>query len=369
MRISLTNLIRMMAFAGLALCVVAVGLGHMAGDAPDLRSPRHVERVWVHPFLLGRPDPGPEFLDVGTGRFWRPGLPAGDRLEYGSLAPWRGPRGETQVVGRWASRSGSDARQVVNQFGLGRFSLPDGRALDRVPLSILPVGPPCWFPGTSARVLFAAGDGRIYRFAFEGPEGRDPHPQPLSWAEGVFPEGRIILGDPSWPAEPRLGGRALAVVSRVEDEGGASRFDGPRIWWLRLDPDGARIEAAGPLTGPATSDPESAQVLERHPMVGPAPGGGLVLAYLARRLDRGEWQVRVAPLEADARTGALRADIAAVRVLAEDCLPVPPTFSADGRWIGCVRQPAGSAPTPLRLPVPRLAPSGGGRTVSSSKDV
>src|SRR5947209_8169861 len=158
MQFSLTSLVRLVVFVGLALCAVAVGLGRLVPPPPRWRSLQPTRTFHLPSPVPGWVDDRPAFLDLETGRTRRLALPEGDWLDLARCAPWADERGESQVVGRWGSRSGSGTDRLSNGIGLGRFSCPEGRALDRVPVAAVPTGPPCWFPGTSARVLFAAGD-------------------------------------------------------------------------------------------------------------------------------------------------------------------------------------------------------------------
>jgi hypothetical protein len=67
------------------------------------------------------------------------------------------------------------------------------------------------------------------------------------------------------------------------------------------------------------------------PMI--AADGSPALAFLERSPGRGEvyWRLRVAPL--DVSDGGPEAREAGARELGRGCLPVPPTFSGDGRWV------------------------------------
>src|SRR5262249_599200 len=157
--------------------------------------------------------------------------------------------GRSQIVGKWAGWTRNGA---LVGAGLARLSYPDGEFLDRVNLDVNPRGTPCWGPGTAARVIFAAHDGRLYRFAFDqrrGAEaavtGRDRAPVALVRRAGGPAREGVFLLDPSWPADPRLERHllvSLRLVQRAENDPSPELQE---LWWLRLDPSETAIEEAG----------------------------------------------------------------------------------------------------------------------------
>src|SRR5206468_569384 len=125
-----------------------------------------------------------------TGEIRRFRSPTGDRFDYASCSPWQDEEGQYQVVGRWSELSADGPSADVDEFGLARYTLPSGRVLDRVPLDVVPASPPCWFPGFTARVLYAASDGLLYRLSFEGDTPRragdpPPKPEPVEWRVNI----------------------------------------------------------------------------------------------------------------------------------------------------------------------------------------
>jgi hypothetical protein len=350
MGIPLLALPRPLVVGLMGLSAVAIAVGRRDERPPERRDPAHARYAIVDSHLLGRDDGAAWLLDSDRGRLLRMGSAGADRLSHASCSPWRDGRGDWQVVGRSRERVGRGAAQLGRGFGLARWTFPGGRLLDRIETEVFPVGPPCWLPGASARVLFAAGDGRLYRFAFEaapGPESSadepDTRPLPLAWWRIPLPGKNPVLSDPSLPADPRLGGRLLVALS-VAEEGG--RVPLWQVWWLQVDAAATAIVAAGRLTRPG---PEDAH--ERFPALAIGPDGGMVLAFLVHRPgDRG-YQLRLAPIQVEPRTGVPSVAPGEAAVLADGCLPLHPAVSEDGRWISCIVRPPGSAPTARRLEV------------------
>jgi hypothetical protein len=254
------------------------------------------------------------------------------------------------VVGRWSQFRGKPDDLVVGYLGLARYSYPDGAVLDRVETEILPFRAPCWYPGTGARVLFAAGDGRLYRFSFENAAiGRDTpmkRPEPISVRPGILPVERLYLTSPTWPTDPRLGGRLLVALTHL-DELDANRMARSSIWWLQLNSAGNEVVEAARVTEP------SDDLAELSPAVGVAADGTLHLAYLAQRQRVATWTLMVAPLHADPSTGELATRAAETVELADGLGPETPVFSPDARIITVQRPYWVDQPGVARVVVPR----------------
>jgi hypothetical protein len=291
----------------------------------------------------------PRFLDRETGQFVRFNFPDGDTLDYAACSPWCDDRGQYQVVGRWMNRSGEGNTGLPREFGLARYTFPEGRAIDRIALDVTPVGEPCWVPGLTPRILFASGDGNIYGYTFEEEDGISPvgaeipeRPQPrrLEWRTARPGSGLVCFKDLIWPSDPRLGGKLIASLTYQVRPNGKAMFVGSQLWWLQLSDDQTAIEAAGRLTVPDSRDPEPDQGLEeRLPNVAPTPDGGLTLAYLVRAKNQGLWELRVAPVASDLGTGTPLVRCESSRTLARHCIPTTPAFSTDGRWVYGILHP------------------------------
>jgi hypothetical protein len=348
MRLSLTSFLRPLVWAALALGVIAVGLGRSVPRTPTSRrsvAPRY-QGFNGHHFMTE--DYLPRFLDRETGQLVRGAFPEGDTLDYAACSPWCDDRGQYQVVGRWMNRSGEGNTGLPREFGLARYTFPEGRAIDRIALDLIPVGEPCWVPGLTPRILFVSGDGNIYRYSFEengiSPVGAEiperPQPRRLEWRTARPGSGLVYLKDLTWPSDPRLGGKLIASLSYLVRLNGKATFVGPQLWWLQLSDDQTVIESAGRLTVPDSRDPDPGRELEeRLPNLAPTPEGGLALAYLVRARHQALWELRVAPVGSDLGTGTPLVRCESSRTVARHCIPTTPAFSTDGRWVYGVLQP------------------------------
>lgn len=340
MRFVFSGLLRGSLVLAAVLCLVAVGLGRVAPRPASSRTSSDVAYIPINGYHFPTDDGEPRFLDPKTGKLVRLALSEPDQVDCAVCSPWRDEAGESQVIGRWIRREGD--RQLVAEIGLARYTLPSGRILDRVPLDVVPVGHPCFFPGKSARILFAAGNGRLYRYAFENEDGTaalgnddEGTAQSLTWrVDGLEERGTVII-DPVWPRDPRLAGRLIVSMTRLEKQGDRRIFGPNQLWWLQLDRAGTQIQAAGPLVRRRGLPAGTPLDEERLPNVVATADGGLVLAYLSRR-DNGRhegWNLGLAPIDIDPATGAPSVDEANVHRVSSMVTPTLPTFSSDGQWV------------------------------------
>jgi hypothetical protein len=337
MKISFSNLMRWSVRLFVVSCVVAIAVGRMCAPAPRLRSMEPVRFVSM-PTLRG--EALLSLLETESGALTSVDLPSGDTLEHAACSPWLDESGKSQVVGLWRTRSGVGSERVTTAFGLGRFTFPGGECLDRVATSILPEGKPCWYPGTSAKVLFASNDGGLYRFAFESGQseeasdsGRDQQPLPIVWK--TTPPGdnerSIRMSDPVWPVERAFGGRLLVSLRyEMKNDHGGMKFSQPRTWWLKLDAAGEAIEAAGPL-GEDETAVDSAWTI-RFPRPIHLADGSMRLATLKRNAGRASWDLHICELVIGAE-GAPRVIPGTEIVAASNCASVPLANSPDGGWV------------------------------------
>jgi hypothetical protein len=273
-------------------------------------------------------------------------LPEEGGLEQVSGSPWQAEGGTSQVVGVWKKRL-PGATGGLSGMSLVRLSQPDGRILDRVDPDVYPSGPPCWSPGSSARVLFTGTDGRLFTWAFEGPFDRETgggqHPRPVVWLTGSPRDESARLGDLCVLTDLVLG-RRVFVTLRFAGQANGGKFEPSRLWWLELDSGASAIVRAGRLRPEGGDRPN---LSERLPRVARTTDGRLILAYLLEEPGRTTWQLRVAPIAIDEETGDPTVETADEKTLAEACLPIAPVFSADARSVtGMLR--ADPAPRPLR---------------------
>jgi hypothetical protein len=175
-------------------------------------------------------------------------------------------------------------------------------------------------PGQPRTILYAAGDGRLYRCRLT-PEEREPAirrppvyasgradpSDPVTWE--VTPPGSAepVVGDPVWPAETRLRRWVFATLMVLERGHDGSVYAPPQLWWLEMSDDAMSIVAAGRLIEPTEGDAGPVRIEERLPYVAVDPQGDTRLVYLERRHRGAEWRLRSVLLEFDSRTGQPRA--------------------------------------------------------------
>jgi hypothetical protein len=263
-------------------------------------------------------------------------------LDLATCSPWRDEKGLSQAIGVWKQYEGPSGPMA--DVGLGRVSYPEGQVIDIVKTEKLPTSTPCWFPGTSAKVLYAAGDGQLYQCAFEPAEklkstkatanGFKATPEPLRWDCTMPGVGDVVMSEPHWLDDSQAPG-VLLVSLRVQEEVAGSRFpqySRSQIWWLRLNQNGSTIQAAGRVLADDIVNDERD---ERCPSVGRNAAGELTLAYHRRERD-GTWTLHLAGLNLDRASGVpIQLDNAG-KLLVTQCQPVAAAFSRDGRWISFV---------------------------------
>src|SRR5262249_55016546 len=144
------------------------------------------------------------------------------------------------------------------------------------------------------------------------------------------------IADPMWPRDPRLAGTLLVSLTRLHDAGGGKSLRHSSLWWLRLDAEATQIIGAGPLHpwdrrtfgGDVASWPE-----ESLPNLRETADGDLVLAYLMKYDRVPGWELHLAPIDIDKKTGnpVMQGDQGIK--LAGGRLHSLPVFSGDGRWV------------------------------------
>jgi hypothetical protein len=337
MRQFLRSLLRIVLTSMAVITVLAVAVGR-ASRVPE--GERSVERVRFEPIsahLYPEADPtqGPRMLNLDTGAIERVRLDLKDRLGYGSCSPWRDGRGRTHVVGLWRSEEFGDEHPM----GLLRVSLPDGEVLNRLSAISMPNSPPCWFPGTSSRILYSGWDGVLYTLSFEDADaqptaGRDPvdlmKPRAVTWRNRPLPGPLPLLTDPHWPTDPRLKGKILASVTLIEPFKAEEDRERSQLWWFQLNDEGTEIVASGRLIRPIPRTTPDPVIEERLPRLATAPDGSLVLAYLIRKAGKLEVTLRMARLTVDEATGVPDVDEAETVDVADGCTTASPAFSTDG---------------------------------------
>jgi len=336
-RFSPFALVRLVLFGFAALTALAVALGRMTTESAEGWSAKPVRYHAINWYLFQTDDPSPRFMDSETGQIVDIPLGKSGYHKYLSCSPWQDAHGQAHVVGLPGvfGTTTPDNDGFGHDIVLARYTFPEGRLLDQVPLeSIIPTSAPCWFPDASPRILFGAADGRLYRLSFPGrratsAEDSDDllHPVPLVWDCPPPGKGKIWLTDPSWPAEPRLDGKVIVSLTFSGEIGPNAEPAGAQLWWLQLSPDRRAIQQAGRLIVPGL---ESSQ---RWPVISTSRDREIHLAYLARRRGEPGWRLRTATVQIDPVSGHPCAESSEPRDQQGEGLPVPPAFSADGRWV------------------------------------
>jgi hypothetical protein len=361
---TLMTLVRLIGAVVIGWTLVAIGIG-----ASGTRLPRREATSLLppeSPKLDAMPTRWPaddryELVDRTNGRTSPIRLPDGDRWSNISVSPWRGPGGELEAVGRWVNPKRDDFS------GWGIFRLSDGTVRHRFATEIIPSGRPCWVPGQTPTMLFAAGDGRLHRCHLDaesdetrtetgadGPvvsyaTGRTDPSELVVW-EAPFP-GSIEprLNDPAWLDHPSLKKWVFASLMRLDAGRPRWVYGRSHIWWLEMREDGRAIVDAGRLTGTAENESLSDSFEERLPNVAVGPAGEIHLVYLQRQVRDNEWRLRSTALELDGRTGQPRA------LNGSDSLVTPPRVrlkpvsllvSADGMTVYGVSKSGGLVALP-----------------------
>jgi hypothetical protein len=367
MSFSFSSLVRLIVLLAMGTTMIAVGVARLDPPKPTWRAKRPVSHVNVNEYYLGVRDRTPRWLDVDTGRLSAYPLEGDDVLEVANCSPWVDQEGRRQVVGRWSSRTPDGPMSVSSDFGLARYVFPGGQLLDQISTEIVPVSPPCWFPGTRARILFASGDGMLYHFAFE-PEpwlkaqgvsepGHDSRPRPLTWRCPKPGKGEVYMSDLTWPDDPRMEGRVVVALREQENEPSGTRsFSRSRLWWLKLNHAGTDIIDSGRLVAPELKGDDSDDLDQRSPTVGTLHDGRTVLAYFQQSVGKTGWDLRMASIRFEGEGHAPTALHKDSRLLSGRCQPTHTSFSTDGRWLNAI---TGQAPTEgrvARLPIADVFP-------------
>ena len=361
MTFSFGSMLRLAVLLAVGCTILAVGVSRLDPPKVAKRFPRPVVHHNINDFFLRVEDRKPRWIDAETGGMTLSSVVANDVLEAASCSPWVDETGHHQAVGRWSNRTLQGPDTISHEFGLARFSFPDGRILNQISSEMYPVTPPCWFPGTRARVLFPAGDGKLYRYAFETEnptntpgesiEAVDAEPVPLTWNAAKPEGGNVLICEVAWPQDARMGGRLVASLRIHErDPEGNRRFSRTQIWWLKLNHSGTQIIEAGPLVNHDLTGSLAQQFDERCPSVAALPDGSLGLAYTRQVEGQTEWSVYLTRLTTDADHHLVAALESQTRLVTEGSHPAPLAFSIDGKWLNTLIGDSESDETVVRFP-------------------
>jgi hypothetical protein len=307
----------------------AVGVSRSQPPARSLMAPVSSVPVLISPPRRESPLPATVWMEGDSGRTILLPPPRGMLLESATCSPWRDEAGRFQVVGRlfgWASNP------WPGSVGLARLSFPDGELLDFVATDVIPVSPPCWVRGSLPRVVFAGGDGHLYRYTFDEDERENEGPSRLAWQVAEPPAADVFLMDPNWLSDTRFE-RVLLVVLRSRSLSVRDAIPaGDQLWWIELDEAGGAVIDAGPILDPSRlSDVRSL----RSPVAGTTADGEISLALLAADRPRaGQWDLWTARLSFDPSGHPRPIEDLGTKLAGRCCTDLPPAFSAGGR---CVR--------------------------------
>lgn len=332
---SLGALVRGMLLVLALACGVAVFVARLVPPPAGFRLWQDARHAAINGAFFG-PTHGPtEVLNTETGRLDALALADGDALQWAAFSDWVDELGDSQLVGRWTARSGKGGALICEGVGLARFSFPSGRPLNRVRMENAPVSMPCWYPGSTTRVLFAAGDGHLYHYTFDDADEQgsptEGTAEPILWPK--LPGGACdaVIEDPVWPRDPRYGGRLFVAISFVakRQKGGALPYE---LWWLKLNAAGTEVADAGRVATDRLDGPPRTATApdERFPRLTTTPDGGLALAYQIRQRGANKGDLRVARVDFDPRTDAPMIRHAAAHRVVEGCAATPAAFTPDG---------------------------------------
>ena len=360
MRMTLTALVRLIAFMAIGSTMVAVGVSRaVPKPGPELglseRTPRY---VGVNGSAFSPPRPSFSVIDTGTGELQEVALPNGVTFDYATCTPWHGERVEYELVGRMVERVGKATDQLCEGASLVRIDLTTREEISRSSLIPLVTGSPCWLNGSPSRVVFPAGDGQLYLQVLGDDDASTPE-QPterllVAWAADLAKHHGSIINDVVRPIVTALNGKLLVAISHRTQNTTRAKLGRSEIWWLSLNAAGTQIVEAKPLFNSGSRMDENNLVEERLPNMIATPDGRLALAYLRREPRSANWELAVVEVRLDAMTGDPIAQTAECRPVASESALSLPAFSADGRWLYHLPKRLEPGAFPTRLPVSEL---------------
>jgi hypothetical protein len=259
-----------------------------------------------------------------------------------SVSPWCDPEGNLEAVGPCYGLLGTTETQL--SWGLARFRFPEGRIIEKVHLDLLPTGRPCWSPDRPGRILFAAGDGKLYRLDFPNDDGcdglerrslsteaNDRIPQPIEWSCAPLGSRSLVISDPVWPSDPRIRHLVFATATPQLARGERTITNAPQIWWFMLGGAGTTIEGAGRMFKPAPAGIEANTTAKRFPTIGVDRSGAIHLIYLARAQGKRSLRLEAVEIEVDPTSRQPRMSPGSRPVVLDsDSALIPPLVAADG---------------------------------------
>ena len=163
-----------------------------------------------------------------------------------------------------------------------------------------------------------------------GLDVRAEQAEPIRWDFPMPGVDSVLLQEPCWPSDPAFGGCLL--ISVIDGIDLLRPYWRPQVWWIRLDPDGTAVVAAGLMFDPNEGSPRVNCEEVRFPVVGRADGAPF-LAYLAREENQAGLALWVTMIGRDTAIDGSKTSTLTCCKLTEGCRPMEPAFSADGRWL------------------------------------
>jgi hypothetical protein len=341
MRFSLGALFRLLALGALGSFILAVEVSRFAGGGIPTRAARRSSLASIPGQAFARHDDNTRLLDVETGAVQTLPLPTGEYFDNSACSPWQDANGVSLVAGRRRRDTGTDGDEVLSDMALACYTVPEGKQVGVVACDRLPAGGICWYPDALHRVLFATADGTLFHVSFETDDSRgadltagdEGSPVPLRWEVDYPREGAVMMRDPYWPTARGFERTVIVSMRYLADPEADHAYSSAQLWWLRLNPAGTAVVAAGRLTeqGDDHSD-------EFVPSLAETPSG-LAVAYMSNQKMPKRYELRIAPVALDPKSGTPRADARLSVVVVEGCAKVTPLFSTTGRFVSTVVHP------------------------------
>ena len=332
MRFSLFALIRLIGLVSIVMVLAAIGVSRSLPKHSDFRSPVSPRYLPVDGWVLNNNNRNSYALDTETGQMSRLPIADGEVLDYAVCSPWPDEKGAVEIVGRVTRRSGVDLMKSLESVGLARFSLVEGATRGEVEVEPVIAGRPCWLWGSATKVIFPGGDAQLFlQDLAEAPESSAS--QALVWTCKPPGLGRVTMSDPVCPMIEAMKGCLVVsmAIERVED--GRRAMGAHQLWWLKLDPEGSAIEAAGRLWREGNDEESNSHVGEWLPELVSLPDGRVVLAYLHHVEGSPRWSLRMSLVNVDPTDGTPSVSRSNVCQVADDCVRAPLGFSTDRQWI------------------------------------
>jgi hypothetical protein len=216
-------------------------------------------------------------------------------------------------------------------------------------------GKPCWIPGSPDRVVYPAGDGKLYVQELHHEDGQgnaetrrnsSHSAQALTWECDLPVEGAFILSEPVLHFDPAFDGRMIVILTRMRSPGKKQPSQFSELWSLKFDQEMLAIVEATRLTEP---EAENARVDERLANLTMTSRGQPVIAFLKRSKVDQTWGLRIARLSIDETPGRQHTKRDDEIEVANDHAVTIPCLSPDRRWIYTISRCSAPADSVTRI--------------------